>query len=842
MKRSIVRCAVAAFAFAGAPLHWAHAAAAGDSSGDTLEEVVVTAEKRSQNLQKVSASIQVTSGEELRSEGKKRIEEIMDGVVGVQAQGAEVGASFYMRGVGNDRGQTGGFGTAPTQNAVAIMVDGVYQGVRESVSSGTLDLAQAEVMRGPQSTTLGGSSLAGAVSLVSNQPVFTYTGSGSVEAGNYNKLGLEGVFNAPLSDTQAIRVAATSERRDGYVSSGLGNSDLAIARLKYRWKPSDDINIVLTIQQQKVGGAPVTLGGLAYQGYYTPISNCNSTTVICSLDPNNGPPTRGYPITYAYVNTPVTYLDRSNPWDDGMPTNQWGHEPMQHYKTTSYSANIDINTGIGKLSIVPAVQAGSLLTAEAGATPFYLIEDNKESTRQVDINLSSNATSRVTWLVGYNYYYTNTTGLDHFVDSPGYAAPGWGFGSAPCPNDPTAGLIVSCYNWIGIGESSQTTNSLYANGSLPITNEFRVIAGARYTRDVKGAQGTIGDDPNKDASSPGAGLHYSPTQSARWSKVTYRAGVEYDILPQSMAYATFSTGYQPGNLQFNGMGPPPGYSFATTLAQTLNQITVGIKNRFLDDKVQLNVEAFDSTYHNRGQAGAIIVGDSTSPACVSALTGMGSLLAAADYSCLAVSNLNVPTLKSQGADIELNWVPTGADRIDFSLEYLKAIQDRPVTTASNPVTVATIEAATGSAADDAAAQSLIDLFNARTQDFNGATLSSSPKFSGNLSYQHAFSMTSGARLTPSLNIAYKSSYWTSFSLPAPLTPLNPGPAGQKAYALYNFNLGWTSADGKLALNGYVKNIQNKPVLLNYEGCCFRGASDISLGDPRTFGVIMNVSY
>lgn len=834
MNKSIVRCAVAALALASTPVQWVHAAAS--DAGDTLEEVVVTAEKREVNLQKTAISIQVTSGEELRAEGKKRIEEIMDGVVGVQAQGAEVGASFYMRGIGNDRSQLGGFGTSPTQNAVAIMVDGIYQGVRESVSSGTLDLAQAEVMRGPQSTTLGGSSLAGAVSLVSNQPVFTYTGSGSVEAGNYNKLGLEGVFNAPLSDTQAIRVAATSERRDGYDSSGLGNSDLAIARMKYRWKPSDDFNLVLTIQQQKVGGAPVTLGGLAYQGYYTAVGNCNTTTVVCAFD--NPIPTRGYPVTYAYVSTPVTYLDRSNPWDDGMPTNEWGHEPMQHYKTTQYSANLDINTGIGKLTIVPAVQAGTLLTAEGGITDFWLIEDNKESTRQVDINLSSNASSKITWLVGYNYYYTNTTGLDHFTVSPGYMGPGWGFGP-PYP-DCTA-TVGNCYDWIGIGESSQTTNSLYANGSVPITDQFRAIAGARYTRDSKGAQGTVGDDSTLTSDSPGSTLVYGPKDTAGWSKVTYRAGVEYDVLPQSMVYATYSTGYQPGNLQWNGMAPT---SFTTTLAQTLNQITVGIKNRFLDDKVQLNVEAFDSTYHNRGQAGAITVGDTTTAACTTAIAGMGSLLAAADYSCLSVSNLNVPTLKSQGVDIDLNWVPTGADRVDFGLEYLKATQDTPVTVPSNPVTVASVNtAAVGSGVpDNAAAQALIDLFNARVLDFNGATLSSSPKFSGNLSYQHAFSMTSGARLTPSLNIVYKSSYWTSFSLAAPYTPLAPGPAGQKAYELYNFNLGWTSSDGKMTLNGYVKNIQNKPVLLNYEGCCFRGAADISLGDPRTFGVIVNVSY
>lgn len=828
----------------------AQAQTGASAASDTLEEIVVTAEKRETNLQKTAISIQVTSGEELRKQGKKRIEEIMDGVVGVQAQGAEVGASFYMRGIGSDRGQAGGFGTAPTQNAVAIMVDGVYQGARESISQGTLDLAQAEVMRGPQSTNLGGSSLAGALSLISNQPVFGYQGRGTAEVGNYDKLGLEGVFNAPLSDNQAIRIAASTEKRDAYISSGLGNSDLFNARLKYRWQVTDDLNLVITASRNKVGGAPVTLGGLAYQGYYTAYGNCG-VTVTC--DGNN----RGFPITYSHVNTSVIYKDRSNPWDDGMPANAWGHEPMQHYANSSYSANIDWATRAGKLSIVPSVQVGTLLTAEAGTSDFYLIEDNKYVTRQMDVNFSSNPGSWLTWLVGYNYYYTNTTGLDHFVISPGSSGPGFGFGpTAPCPGvdadtttTPTTYTVhrLGCFDWIGIGESSQRTNSLYGNVSVPVTNTFRVIGGLRYTKDSKTGQGTVGDDTDGTIDHPGPGLLYGPKGTAKWSKATYRAGVEYDVLPQSMIYATYSTGYQPGNIQWNSGSS----TFAVTKAQTLDQITLGIKNRFLDDKLQFDVEVFDSTYHHRGQAGAVIAGpDTSSAACSAATAGMGSLLAANDYSCVIVSNLDVPKLKSRGADVELNWLPTATDRLDFNLEYLTATQSAP-TDASGAVTAAAIDQAAlgcggaGPACPTAPTAGAIDLlnrFNARLGDFSGATLSSSPKWSGNLSYRHDFDLSSGARLSPTLNVAYKSSYWTSFSLPAPLTPRDPGPAQQDAYAIYNFNLSWTSKDSKTTTTAYVKNIRNTPVLLNYEGGGFRGATDVSLGDPRTFGVIFTVNF
>jgi hypothetical protein len=142
----------------------------------------------------------------------------------------------------------------------------------------------------------------------------------------------------------------------------------------------------------------------------------------------------------------------------------------------------------------------------------------------------------------------------------------------------------------------------------------------------------------------------------------------------------------------------------------------------------------------------------------------------------------------------------------------------------------------------AGSNALLALYNARVLIYEGATLQSSPKVSGNFSYRHDFALPSGARLSPTINVAYKSSYWTSFDLPAPLSPQSPGPAGQKAYAIYNFNLNWSSKDEKFSATAYVKNMGNKPVLLNFEGGGFRGASDVSLADPRTFGLILNVNY
>jgi hypothetical protein len=288
---------------------------------------------------------------------------------------------------------------------------------------------------------------------------------------------------------------------------------------------------------------------------------------------------------------------------------------------------------------------------------------------------------------------------------------------------------------------------------------------------------------------------------------------------------------------------------------------LGLKSRVFDDRLQFNAEIFDSTFRNRGQQGTVTVGNVTSAACVAALQGMNAPQVASDYSCGSfggMGGLTIPKLKSRGVDIEVNWLPTAADRIDFNIEYLDAKQNAPVS--ATAVTALLIENAALAAQNPgcggpppspacpvatvatAGSNALLAAYNSRVAIYEGATLQSSPKFSANLSYKHDFMLASGARLSPTLNLAYKSSYWTSFDLPAPYSPQSPGPAGQNAYSIYNFNLNWSSADNKFNITAYMKNIGNKPVLLNFEGGGFRGASDVSLGDPRTTGVILSINY
>lgn len=834
---------------------WAQAAATGASAAaadsTTLEEVVVTAEKRPENLQKTSISIQVTSGAELRAEGKRRIDDILDGTVGVQAQGSEVGTSFFMRGVGRNTGQLAPPGSnGPTQSAVAVLIDGVYQSRGEAVRGGTLDLAQTEVMRGPQSTTLGGSSLAGAVSLVSNQPIFDYQVTGSLETGNYNLLATEGVLNLPLSSTTALRIAGSTNKHDGYDANGADDSDLSNARAKFRWQPSQDLDLVLTASRQLIGGQGVTTGALSYEGYWVPWAQCSQAGVggtdNCSDTTSNaGTMSRGYRPTYGHVDSSVTYQDRSNPWDDGMPPGQWGHTAGQTTTIAAYSADINWNLGFGMLTLVPSYDSGNLVTAEYGGPTFYSQEHNHFNTTQLDAHLSSPSGSTLSWIAGVNYYNYKSAGDQAFVLYPG--ANSFGTNCA-------ATSLVDCYVWVQYPEDNQETKSAYGNLKYPILDTLRVVAGLRYSSDTKSTIVENGST-NGDNSGPSTPSVFYPEASASWNAVTYRAGLEYDLRPESMAYATYSTGYQPGNV-IVGMGAFPATSctgiITCTPKETLDQITLGLKNRFLDGRLQLNVEAFDSTYHHRGNSNAISATRTnslgTAPTTCQAPPGPPAAVTVySDFTCIIIggNTLTIPTLTSRGADVELNWLVTQNDGVDLSLEYLSAVQTTPVSSATyNAATVATSGGtsviADPTASGDAAA--LLAAVNSAFAAYNGATLSNSPKWSGNFTYRHNFRFAGSGTLTPEFNMSYKSSYWTAGNGLGSYTPQNPGPAQQDAYSLYNADLRWTSGDGKFTLTGYIKNIQNTPVLTNWNAVGgFRGPAWVSLDNPRTFGVIANVT-
>jgi len=264
VKRSNYLAGLSSAFFAFAAGHSMAADSASNTAGDelTLEEVTVTAERVTKDLQKTPQFISVKSGAELKSEGKVKVEDIMTGVAGftIEPTGNGQDTQIYIRGVSN------------ASAGVSIVVDGVSQAVGTQSRAATfratsLDVSQVAITRGVQNGA-GVTALSGTVQLVTNKPVFENQVIGSVTMGSFKTQNAEGVLNLALTSNQAIRLAFNTERRDAYPSSGQGEADNRAFRFRYRWQPTDKLEFNATYYENRIAGASNASSASLFTGYW----------------------------------------------------------------------------------------------------------------------------------------------------------------------------------------------------------------------------------------------------------------------------------------------------------------------------------------------------------------------------------------------------------------------------------------------------------------------------------------------------------------------------------------------------------------------------------------------
>ncbi|MGC3983140.1 MAG: TonB-dependent receptor [Steroidobacteraceae bacterium] len=448
-----------------------------EASGLELEEVVVTAERVTKDLQKTAQKLDVMEGTELKKQGKTRIDEILSGLPGIQLQGSQVDTAIYMRGI---------------STGVPVTVDGVEtSGV--VLRGTTLDMAQVTVSRGVQNGA-GTTGLTGAVSLTTNKPAFEYQATGALTVGSYNLRNTEGVLNLPFSDNQAVRVAYAADRRDGYVSNGAGNSDNRQFRLSYRWKPTDDLDINASYQENNINGNGVQAGSFLYTGHWinwtpgqtlnwsNPYTNggtaqyqvyqsglINSANAAGTAAPSatggqiynaagqylypSGPCTTvatsftssatnfsalgpiiqawGCPSRHLAIRDGVTFRNRANPWDDGSTRYDFfPNNPQRDSLTRVANVTIDWQTSYGKWRFQPAYTYSYRKFVEPLRGTSTMGEGGIPDTRwNLDVQLASNEDSRIGWVGGFTGSYTprSDDGEGQFTVS--YPTSGWTTGT-----------------------------------------------------------------------------------------------------------------------------------------------------------------------------------------------------------------------------------------------------------------------------------------------------------------------------------------------------------------------------------------------------------------------------
>ncbi|MDB5470089.1 MAG: hypothetical protein JWR84_1649 [Caulobacter sp.] len=340
------------------------APAAPEAEAATVEEVVVTAERRTTNLQEAPIAAAVMSGKEIADRGVTTIEQLQFATPSLTVQNSGQGNSFNIRGIGKTENSSSvGVGVITYRDGVAVF-PAYFQ------SEPLYDLQSVEVLRGPQGTFAGQNATGGAVFITQRKPTLgDFNGYAQGQYGNYNDLRLQGAINVPVGDTLAVRLAFNTQSRDSFYkvvagSPTTGGTPGEVNNYSLRgtvlWEPIDALSV-----QFSTDYSMIDLGGYPSSPTFSPLDLFDIAT--------NGP--------YAAVD-----------------------------ETTRSVLNVgyEFPNGI-KLKSITGYQYGNTMVradTDGGATlPFRFFDDVNQSLWSQEVNLVSPDEGRLSWVVGAYYQY-----------------------------------------------------------------------------------------------------------------------------------------------------------------------------------------------------------------------------------------------------------------------------------------------------------------------------------------------------------------------------------------------------------------------------------------------------
>ena len=340
------------------------------SSESKLEEIVVTAHKQRENLQRTPAAITAVSGDMLLAAGVTDIRAAQNLVPSVRFQSENASTEIYIRGVGST------LDLPNIEPPTAFNFNGVYI-PREATSVALFDLDQLEVLPGPQGTLYGRGSLGGTVNGSFNRPSDALQSQALLEAGSYALLHGTFVQNLPLSEQLALRGAFDYIQHDGYQKTGADSKDDYSARLSALYESGDELSIYVWAHgAKKRGYSP----NLVRRGY------------------NDG-----------NFDGDANSFDSNDPWNDVI-TPDAPDAGEQHYENLDVGAELDWNLGGATLTYIPAYVyldwQGNYWLEDI---PAFLSSYYNQQTHE--LRLAKDAGKRAHWLAGLYAYRTTGDGL-----------------------------------------------------------------------------------------------------------------------------------------------------------------------------------------------------------------------------------------------------------------------------------------------------------------------------------------------------------------------------------------------------------------------------------------------
>lgn len=517
----------------------------GRTHNEVLEEVVVTAQKREQNIQDVPIPVSVLQGDALIATNSVNLRDFFSSVPGISYNESGVLSAPVIRGV-----TTGG----ADNPATTTTIDGTPFGTSTSIGGGFTpieidpsDLSRIEVLRGPQGTLYGASSLGGLINYVTIEPSLTEFG-GRVTAGaqtTENGVGvghsLRASLNAPLSNTFAVRTSGFVRHEDGFIDDpvhneeGVNDADSYGMRVAALWQPSDDFSLNLNAIYQDLELAGNQVDGKAPEG-----SLVNSTVF-----PN-----------YFGSNSEITFLSAT------------GRASLGDVDLTSISAYTRATID-SRMNFV--LFAAFLGAPGADAAPYQVVNDIEKFSQE--LRLSGAWGERVNWLLGA-FYTKEEVEHTEFITS----------------GDQLSGAFIAPRGDIyeTFFPSTYEETAAFANFSVHLSDRFDVELGARYSANEQ-SQSSVQDGSLNDLLAPSpCPCVYAPTGSEDES-FTYSIAPQFHISSDLMIYTRIATGYRPGGPNYNAL---PGGPHPTVGPDTTTNYELGIKGDLIADLLSIDASIY----------------------------------------------------------------------------------------------------------------------------------------------------------------------------------------------------------------------------------------------------------
>ncbi len=577
---------------------------------DNVDDIIVTANKREENLNKVGLTVTALTGAALAERRIVSLSDVAAAVPGLTFTPSTTNTPiFTLRGVGFNESSLGVY------PAVSVYVDQAPLPFPVMASHAAFDLERIEVLKGPQGTLFGQNATGGAINYIAAKPTDYFTAGGDIGIGRFTQIDGNAFISGPIAEGLTARAAMTIHHMDDWQYSisrddTNGHQNYYAGRLLLDWKPTDRMSFLLNVNGWRDKSQPQAMRLVGKNPPVNQVPFINQTFINAPfvtgnarradwshfvIDPFGGPP-----------GAPTPTLVNHNPESD------------RKFYQISLRGDVEVTDDVTLTSITTYDDLRQKQRTDGDGAAFVSFDlpqnDGRLKSFNQELRLTNSPTSEFRWIVGANFEKSKT------VDNQ--ALRYWDNGN----NNPDLLDINFSRDLL---KQNITSYAAFANAEYSLTDQLTIKAGVRYTDTKIKAENCASTSENGNVDvlfnvlggllgsvpftpvGPGDCFALNENlvpgfpflRTLKENNVSWRIGMDYELSPLTLVYATVSRGYKAGS--FPALAGSTFTAYAPVTQESVTAYEAGVKAGLFDRRVQLNAAAFYYNYGNKQVRGKL---------------------------------------------------------------------------------------------------------------------------------------------------------------------------------------------------------------------------------------------